>query len=911
MANQSDVQRAVLAILPKVSSVLSMCGSSAILAECFYFERKRLDRVYNRLLCVMAMFDILESIFNFASTWMITAGANSSKFAAGNDDSCTAQGFFLQLGLTSPVLNAFLSWYYLLVIRYSWSEEDIKEKAEPWIYIISLLVGFGTSIAGVPLNLYHPGGLWCWINPDDSNAPTNNFNIYRYALYFIPLFMCFFIIAFNMSLLTLTVRKLENASKRYMTSAYKAKVNRKAKKTLRQSSLSAASSQSENSIGKSIMNFISGKKAETEDTPLSRVTEEKINISERDKTNSQRFRDLIKKQDEIKKKMESNSSDMSKIMELKRNRKSITSTTSTASKQSAENAQTLQRSVSFDETLRKRSNSRALYSFLSKSPGENHSPYPTFKPAEKPILDETPLPLDEDLAPEIITNKSSLASTRNKQGVLTPLTSFPEGDESERESSFSGEEEELTAQVNDSLPGGDEIERAPLNVDEQEQAVREDASLPGGDENERALLNVDEKLQTARVDASLPGGDENERAPLNVDEQEQTARVDTDCSDEHSTLSDGPTGDISKSEYINDAPQFSLSMPNLDDSSMFPPIGSLVINNLQMKSTPILSKEALRRSSTTSSIRSSLRSNLEWSESSFLPEEKDIESIRNHLQELNPDQSLNSEQTAIRSNGTSRAESSRRASESNEPLSFHMRSNYSIGEPSSFSSATGTGEKRAGFSVSSMREAFRSSKSTPSSYYSDATPSERKAKKKAKRKTKSSMVTEQALFYVISFLLTFMWSIGSRFFQLAEKKAPYAFLVGNAFFDPLQGFINYLVYIRPKLISYRKRNPNLTRLQCIKALITHVDVEKDDDKEAEEGAQKELLRWRRMKKRMKEPKGKKTSRETRGRGSVRFVGIENSVAKSDIEDHRLMEEEERDAREASSLNGPIVDVEHQ
>ncbi len=32
------------------------------------------------------------------------------------------------------------------------------------------------------------------------------------------------------------------------------------------------------------------------------------------------------------------------------------------------------------------------------------------------------------------------------------------------------------------------------------------------------------------------------------------------------------------------------------------------------------------------------------------------------------------------------------------------------------------------------------------------------------------------------------------------------------------------------------------------------------------------------------------------KGSVRFAVIENSVASSDIEDHRLMEEDERDAR---------------
>ncbi len=118
----------VLAILPKISSVFSICGSVAILSECFYFERNRLKRVYNRLLCTLALFDIVESIWNFtSSSWAITKGRYP--FALGNELlSCTVQGFFLQLGLTSPILNSFLSWYYLLVIRYNWSEEKRSRK---------------------------------------------------------------------------------------------------------------------------------------------------------------------------------------------------------------------------------------------------------------------------------------------------------------------------------------------------------------------------------------------------------------------------------------------------------------------------------------------------------------------------------------------------------------------------------------------------------------------------------------------------------------------------------------------------------------------------------------------------------------------------------------------------------------
>jgi len=113
-------------------------------------------------------------------------------------------------------------------------------------------------------------------------------------------------------------------------------------------------------------------------------------------------------------------------------------------------------------------------------------------------------------------------------------------------------------------------------------------------------------------------------------------------------------------------------------------------------------------------------------------------------------------------------------------------------------------------------------------------------------KSKSSQVNEQALFYVLSFVITFMWSMINRFLALRPNHGatPYAILVGNAFFDPLQGFINYAVFIRPRWKSMRPKYPNSSGFQLLKSIITHADMPVDEDKDIEDGAKEELSRWR-------------------------------------------------------------------
>lgn len=482
-----------LAVVPKVSSVLSIFGSTFILLECFYFDRKRLERVYNRLLCSMAVLDIMESVWNFASTWPIPKNSNPSvAFALGNNAICNTQGFFLQLGLTIPVLNACLSLYYLLVIRYSWSEARIRRVIEPWFYAVSISIGLGTSIAGIFLNLYHSSGLWCWIAkpPESVDAEKNNYQFYRYAFYFIPLFCCFLLILVNMGMLIYTVKRLESASKKYLASSYSRRVSIK--------------------------------------------------------------------------------SDKSEFLRPARN-------------------------GNFD-----------------------------YKSSKNGDLSEFP------------------------SGVNFPVT---------------------------------RLEPSSLNMP---QNNRDHAA-------ERSTKNETNSSVSFRRETSIS---EIDRI-LALKRAKKQSRLQIEYSDEeHPSI---------------------FELPKSEDSAE---IG--VIN------------------------------------------EKDTRAYYTRY--------------------------------------LHAK-------------------------IASVLQSFSSRKANT-------------------RKSKSQQVIEQALLYVLSFILTFVWSFANRLFVLSGRDTPFVIQLGNAFFDPLQGFINYFVYIRPKLIRVRKKYPNISLFKSLKSVITHLDMTSDDDKEVEDSAKRELLEWR-------------------------------------------------------------------
>ena len=208
----NEAQQMTLAVLPKISSIFSLAGSSWIVIEVWTGSTVRSNRhmtvphrtqPYHRLILAMSIYDIIESVWNFASTWPMVAGTTDVFGNVGTTGTCSAQGFFLMLGVAVPIYNACLSLYYYLVIRRGLSEETLQRRVEPAMHAVAFVWGMGTAVAALWLQLYNDANLWCWIAPlpedcldswrygDAGNCERgDNAWIYRWAFYFAPLWFC-------------------------------------------------------------------------------------------------------------------------------------------------------------------------------------------------------------------------------------------------------------------------------------------------------------------------------------------------------------------------------------------------------------------------------------------------------------------------------------------------------------------------------------------------------------------------------------------------------------------------------------------------------------------------------------------------------------------------------------------------
>ena len=228
-----------LAVVPKLTSSLSLAGSGWIVGEVLFNDQKR-NFVYHRLLLGMAFYDILVSLWYFASTWPIPSpttslytGTEDGDFiigAIGSDASCRAQGFFLQLGLANAVYFAMLGTYYTFVISYSYTDDRLKnDRWELSFHLIPLCLGIGTSVAALVLDLYHDAGVWCWIAASPEWSCDNNNNeadddlcrnstevpIYRWAFSYAPAWISFGVVVATMVQVYRGVRYQELRMKRY------------------------------------------------------------------------------------------------------------------------------------------------------------------------------------------------------------------------------------------------------------------------------------------------------------------------------------------------------------------------------------------------------------------------------------------------------------------------------------------------------------------------------------------------------------------------------------------------------------------------------------------------------------------------------------------------------------------------
>ena len=81
---------------------------------------------------------------------------------------------------------------------------------------------------------------------------------------------------------------------------------------------------------------------------------------------------------------------------------------------------------------------------------------------------------------------------------------------------------------------------------------------------------------------------------------------------------------------------------------------------------------------------------------------------------------------------------------------------------------------------------------------------------------------KQAFLYVVSFILTYSFTIFAVVFDLSSKgKVPFPLFLIHGILAPLQGFWNFLTYIRPKLNTISRQNIGRSLLRRLYITVVH------------------------------------------------------------------------------------------
>jgi len=79
---------------------------------------------------------------------------------------------------------------------------------------------------------------------------------------------------------------------------------------------------------------------------------------------------------------------------------------------------------------------------------------------------------------------------------------------------------------------------------------------------------------------------------------------------------------------------------------------------------------------------------------------------------------------------------------------------------------------------------------------------------KGREAAKSKKIAVQGLLYVVAFYITWLFPTISRITELVAGKNYFPIQFLDTFLIPLQGFLNFLIYIRPRFLIYRKLHVN-------------------------------------------------------------------------------------------------------
>jgi len=157
MKANNEAKRNSLVWLPRVTSIISFFGSSIIVYDILVKDKRKQKKMNHQMMLVLSIFDLFGSIA-YSLTTLPMPKEDYIEGAKGNDATCTAQGFFIQLSTIAGFINVSLSVYYLMIIKFGWNDDRLK-KFRIWFYVCPIVTGLAFAFAGIPF--YTNMILWC------------------------------------------------------------------------------------------------------------------------------------------------------------------------------------------------------------------------------------------------------------------------------------------------------------------------------------------------------------------------------------------------------------------------------------------------------------------------------------------------------------------------------------------------------------------------------------------------------------------------------------------------------------------------------------------------------------------------------------------------------------------------------
>jgi len=165
--NLSPWKQETVLVLTRISASVSTCGSGLIIFIIIsrWKKKRAMNSTRDRVLFFMSLLDFLSSISHVLDVTAIPSDSYGIIGAIGNQATCSAQGFFIQMGFGVPLYNCMICFYALLIIRFNMSDNLIATRIEPFMHLIALGFAFVTASIGAYLQLYNSNGSFCWIEP--------------------------------------------------------------------------------------------------------------------------------------------------------------------------------------------------------------------------------------------------------------------------------------------------------------------------------------------------------------------------------------------------------------------------------------------------------------------------------------------------------------------------------------------------------------------------------------------------------------------------------------------------------------------------------------------------------------------------------------------------------------------------